>query len=97
MTFEEIIEIINPEIHHNLKRAVELGKWPNGIILSEEQKENCLRAIIFYEAKSDIPENQQTGYIDTSKKTSPCASTGLSVSSNDTGSNESDIPVRIIH
>lgn len=74
MTYDELVNSINPEIYASLKRAVELGKWPNGVALTKEQKENCLRAIIFYESKVDMPEDQRTGFIDTSKKTEPCGS-----------------------
>jgi uncharacterized protein YeaC (DUF1315 family) len=93
MTYDEIVRIINPEIHCNLKRAIELGKWPNGIALTQEQKEICIRAIIYYESKSNLPDDQRIGFIDTSKKKSPCG-TSDTADNNSGGQIE---PVRIVH
>lgn len=62
MTFDELIRNINPEIYQNLKRAIELGKWPDGKPLSQEQKELCMEAIIVYEA-NNLPEQERTGYM----------------------------------
>lgn len=64
-SYAQMIDQITPEIYQNLKRSVELGKWPNGLTLTKEQKENCLQAIIAWEIKN-LPENQRTGFIDSS-------------------------------
>ncbi len=58
----DAIENITPEIHQNLKQAVELGKWHNGQRLSAEQRELCLQAIIAWEARN-LPEEKRTGYL----------------------------------
>jgi uncharacterized protein YeaC (DUF1315 family) len=76
-SLDELIKIMNPEIHMNLKTAVELGRWANGDRLSSEQVENCLQAIIAWE-QSHLPETERTGYIDTSAKQSHCDSSGHS-------------------
>lgn len=62
-SFIEMIENITPEIYQNLKQSVELGKWPNGKLLTKEQKETCLQAIIAWEVKN-LPEQERTGYMD---------------------------------
>jgi hypothetical protein len=72
-SLHELIKIMNPEIHMNLKTAVELGRWANGDRLSLGQVENCLQAIIAYE-QNCLPETERTGYIDTSAKQSHCDS-----------------------
>ncbi len=81
-SLHELIEIMNPEIHMNLKTAVELGRWANGDRLSSEQVENCLQAIIAYE-QSYLPETERTGYIDTSAKKSLCETPQHSQSQNE--------------
>ena len=43
-SFLEAIENITPEIYQNLKLAVEIGKWPDGRKLTQEQKELTLQA-----------------------------------------------------
>lgn len=64
-SFQALIDSITPEIHENLKTAVETGRWSNGDRLSQEQVENCLQAIIAYEARN-LSEEQRVGYIDKS-------------------------------
>lgn len=68
MTYEELVQKLNPEVVRSLKRAVELGKWPDGRPLSKEQRDICLEAVIYYEAKQQIPAKERTGYIDRSRK-----------------------------
>lgn len=71
-SLQDILGMMNPEVHMNLKTAVELGRWPDGRKLSPEQLEYCLQAIIAYE-QAFLPEQQRVGYIDrTGLKTSEC-------------------------
>lgn len=66
-TFSAILAALNPDIVANLKRAVELGKWPDGRLLTHEQKETCMQAVLVWEMQH-LPENQRTGYIDKGTK-----------------------------
>ncbi len=68
MTFDEMIDSMTVEIYESMKRSVELGKWPNGVKLTPEQREQSLRAIIAYEHKRNIPENERVGFIDRTRK-----------------------------
>ena len=43
--------------HHQLQRAVELGKWPTGQALTAEQRSLCLQATIAYEQKFLLRKN----------------------------------------
>ncbi len=86
MNFEDVAQQISPDIYQRFKEALELGKWPDGRVLTKEQKEICLQAVIVYEAAQGVPETQRTGYVDSSKKTSPCGP-------KDDGAQ----PVRILH
>jgi len=65
---DEAIQAITPEIYYNLKRAVELGKWPDGREVSREQRAHCMQAVIAYEARNQMPEAERTGYIDRGSK-----------------------------
>lgn len=62
-SMQDILSMMNPEVHMNLKTAVELGKWPDGRRLSREQLEYCLQAIIAYE-QQNLPESMRVGFID---------------------------------
>ena len=67
MNFEKMIAAMTPEVYQSLRRAVELGKWPNGERLTNEQRETSLRAVIAYD-QTKLPEHERTGYIDRTKK-----------------------------
>lgn len=60
--FDELIRIINPEIHARLKAAVETGRWADGSRLRRDQVEQCLQAIIAWE-RHNLPPEEQTGYM----------------------------------
>jgi uncharacterized protein len=62
MNYQELLSSITPDIYQRLKRAVELGKWPDGNKLNAEQRQLCIEAIIVYEQKNLSPE-EHTGYI----------------------------------
>ncbi len=63
MEFDDLIGSITPEAYQNLKRAVELGKWPDGVRLSQEQREQCMQAVIAYDTKHQT-EEERIGQID---------------------------------
>ena len=61
-SFAEMIQNITPEIYQSLKLAVEIGKWPDGRKLTQEQKELSLQAMIAWEIQN-LPEEERTGYM----------------------------------
>lgn len=63
MTFEKVAQNLTADVCHRLRESLQLGKWPDGKILSEEQKKICMEAIITYEVANDIPEFNRVGYI----------------------------------
>lgn len=63
MNLQELLSSLTPDIYQNLKRAVELGKWPDGNRLSSEQRQLCMQAVIAYE-RQHLPPEQHTGYIE---------------------------------
>lgn len=67
-TVEELIEALTPAMLADLKRAVELGKFPDGRSVSAEQRELMLEAILRYEALH-LPEDARTGFIDRGNST----------------------------
>ena len=62
MNIEELVNSSTPEVYQNLKTAIELGKWGDGRILTPEQKEHSMQAIIAYELKY-MPAEERTGYV----------------------------------
>ncbi|MBQ0754337.1 MAG: DUF1315 family protein [Gammaproteobacteria bacterium] len=60
--FRSVVRQLTPEIYENMRRAVELGRWPDGRTVSPQQRETCMQAIIAWEAEH-VPEEQRTGYM----------------------------------
>jgi uncharacterized protein YeaC (DUF1315 family) len=63
MGFKQLIDEITPDIYRSLKRAVEIGKWPDGRTLTAEQRELSMQAVIAYELQH-VDERERTGFID---------------------------------
>ncbi|MEH6491269.1 YeaC family protein [Halopseudomonas sp.] len=61
-TFIDMLRNITPDVYAALKLAVEIGKWPDGRKLTQEQKELCLQAMIAWE-QDNLPEEERTGYM----------------------------------
>lgn len=57
-----LLATMTPEIHQQLKTAVELGHWENGEKLTMDQKEYCMQAVIAYDNTFMSPQ-QRIGYI----------------------------------
>jgi uncharacterized protein YeaC (DUF1315 family) len=60
--FAQLVSTISAEVYASFKLAVEIGKWPDGRKLTQEQKELCLQAMIAFE-QANLPEEQRTGYM----------------------------------
>lgn len=75
MTFAEMIQKMTPEIYQALRRGVALGKWPNGVRLTDEQKSISMEAILRYEQEHQVPLTERVGYVAPKPpKTSPSES-----------------------
>lgn len=62
-----MLEVLTPEVVGNLRKAIELGKWPDGKRLTREQLETSLQAVIAWESKH-LPEAERSGYIEKQEK-----------------------------
>lgn len=63
MKVEELIRSMTPQVYENMKQAIELGRWPDGRLLAEGQREICMDAVIRYEIINDLPAEKRVGYI----------------------------------
>ncbi len=70
MISRELAENLKPEVIESFKRAIEIGKWPDGQALTDEQKEICMQTVIAYEYLH-CPEEERTGYVP--PKNDPCS------------------------
>ena len=67
MDYQTLIDGMSPEIYQNLKRAIEIGKWPDGRMLTPDQRATVMEALIAWGAKH-LPEEQRVGFIDRGHK-----------------------------
>lgn len=67
MDLDSILQLVTPEVHAGLRTAVEIGKWADGTMLTREQRELCLQALIAWEARHLQPE-ERVGHIDRGSK-----------------------------
>ena len=60
MDIEQIIDSMTPEVYQRLATAVELGKWPDGVALTPEQKENSLQLVMLWQARYNTDAQHMT-------------------------------------
>ena len=60
MSVEQIIDNMTPDVYQRLMTAVELGKWPDGVALTAEQKENCLQLVMLWQARYNSDAQHMT-------------------------------------
>jgi uncharacterized protein YeaC (DUF1315 family) len=68
MDYLQLIETMPPELYQRLVQAVERGKWPDGRVLSPEQRENALQAIIAW-GERHLEETERVGFVPKKKST----------------------------
>ncbi|WP_370184557.1 YeaC family protein [Alloalcanivorax sp.] len=61
-SFEDLIDGMTLEVWHNMRTAVETGRWPDGRRVSDEQRALCMQAVIAWEVRN-LPEEERSGYV----------------------------------
>ncbi|BEO61670.1 hypothetical protein SMQE30_20930 [Serratia marcescens] len=62
MDVKDLIAAMTPEVYQRLVQAVELGKWPDGVALTPEQKENSLQAVMLWQSMNNVdPQHMSIG------------------------------------
>ncbi|OCQ52957.1 hypothetical protein Ppb6_01850 [Photorhabdus australis subsp. thailandensis] len=60
MELDDLLSVMTPEIYQNLVRAVELGKWQDGVPLTAEQKEYSLQMVMLWQARHNHDPDHMT-------------------------------------
>ena len=68
-TIDALVESLTPDMVSDLKRSIELGRFPDGRVVTEQQKELMLEAIICYDALN-VSEVDRIGFIHRKKQAS---------------------------
>lgn len=51
MNVDALVQAMTPDVFERLRQAVETGKWPDGTVLTAEQRDSCMQAVMLYQAK----------------------------------------------
>ena len=70
MDYLQLIDSLTPQTYQRLAQAVELGRWPDGSLLTEAQRAHALQAIIAW-GERHLPPEQRIGFI-ASSGPEPC-------------------------
>ena len=60
MDAEHLIDSITPEAYQRLTYAVETGRWPEGEVLTQEQRNSCMQAVMLYQSKHNVEAQHMT-------------------------------------
>ncbi|HCB3585806.1 YeaC family protein [Citrobacter koseri] len=60
MNLDEMIDSMTPEVYQRLSTVVELGKWPDGVALTPEQKENSMQLVMLWQARHNTDAQHMT-------------------------------------
>lgn len=67
MDYQQLVETMTRDTYQRMQRALELGKWPNGELLTPEQRENTMQAVILW-GERHLPAEERIGFIKKKKK-----------------------------
>ena len=60
MNIDALLAAMTPDVFARLRQAVETGKWPDGTVLSEEQRDSCMQAVLLYQSKIEKSSEHMT-------------------------------------
>lgn len=60
MEINELVASMTPEVYQRLATAVETGKWPDGVALTPEQKENSMQLVMLWQARYNTDAQHMT-------------------------------------
>ena len=63
MQYQDLLSHITPEIYERFKLAIELGKWPDGRVLTQAQKQSCMEAVLHYQ-QLHLPAHEHAGFME---------------------------------
>jgi len=67
MDYQQVIKEMDRDTYERLKKSLETGRWPDGKVLSDEQRTHTMRAVIAY-GEMNLPVTERVGYIDKGSK-----------------------------
>ena len=57
---EAMLAAMTPEVYERLSAAVETGKWPDGVALTQDQRDNCMQLVMLWQARHNSDPQHMT-------------------------------------
>lgn len=51
MDLDTLLDAMTPDVYQRLATAVEIGKWPDGTSLTQEQRDSAMQAVMLYQSR----------------------------------------------
>lgn len=67
MDYQQLIDAMTPELYERMRRALEIGKWPDGTPLTGEQREQTMQAVIIW-GERHLDTQERVGFINKKEK-----------------------------
>lgn len=67
MDYSQVIDSMTPDIYERMRRALEIGKWPDGRVLTPGQREQTMQAVILW-GERHLDATERVGFIDKKEK-----------------------------
>ena len=58
MSYLDLVKSMTVEMRDRLNQAVQMGRWPDGRIVTNEQKESMIEALIAYQALHEADRDE---------------------------------------
>ncbi|PSW21033.1 DUF1315 domain-containing protein [Photobacterium sanctipauli] len=60
MDLETLLNAMTPEVYSRISTAVEIGKWPDGTPLTQEQRDSAMQAVMLYQSRHNTDAAHMT-------------------------------------
>ncbi|MBV1842378.1 MULTISPECIES: YeaC family protein [Photobacterium] len=60
MELETLLNAMTPEVYQRIATAVEIGKWPDGTPLTEQQRDSAMQAVMLYQSRNNADAEHMT-------------------------------------
>ncbi|PSV46719.1 YeaC family protein [Photobacterium indicum] len=51
MDVKQLLDVMTPKVYQRISTAVEIGKWPDGSVLTQEQRDSAQQAVMLYQSR----------------------------------------------
>ncbi|PSV24024.1 MULTISPECIES: YeaC family protein [unclassified Photobacterium] len=60
MDVSQLLKAMTPEVFERISTAVETGKWPDGSVLTANQRDSAMQAVMLYQSRHNSDAQHMT-------------------------------------